>query len=762
MSTEARSSLVSNPDFKHVLDSLLDAYRPILEQELRAAQSASSLLEASQAAPPTCADEIATARQIFHTFFTPEVATRLLPVEGQKAFGNVDQWEWCYRHILCCIVFGWLVCRGPRTFRGFAYYLYEYWLCVRQAIGEPVSKPPTIAEKRDFGNLVRLLAAAYAPSVKSELKDLEYPIDLPQEIEFGKLDCADDDNAAASVFERLLASESAAALFGANSVVAGGGNPISRNCRCYCVSALEFGCCLARCYTLREVVACLEAFFLRNRRCFNPLVAEIDAPPACSSLTFVPACSDLAGIEISGTAAGAAFASYALSYSLGGPTINTAVVYPDCTTPPANPSSSTSVSGGILGYLNIDLLPPNTTQVTVYLDVYGSGGLHLQQSATYQFAINDIAITAVATVAAGLAKDPFNSAPTIVKLLPNPGNPGFELSIGGAVSVTGSAYADGCGSQMTQYQLAAFGPIVGAEPIPAPTPSPTALGGSPIITPVVYDGTAAHPWQSQCAFGPATPNVILNGDLVASWSSETCVTSLLPPVSYAIPQISSNENWTTPASGRYLVFLEVDEAPIAPPGSPQVAAGDDQVVVWIDNYPVVAALNQIGNLIGCGDLYLSQYVGTTAVIKGVAWDYPIDINSAQMAPNDNFGAYSLSYQKAGGTPQPFLASDYTPNGAAAGTPPTARVPSLWQATAPNPATQAGILASWNIVAALDGGNPPDPNNPCVAANPWQIPRGCHCAYVIQLTVNDNTWVGNGGDDHNATVLFPINVINDIV
>jgi hypothetical protein len=765
VNSQPNNALVSDLDFKFVLDSLVTAYRPILERELRLAQSADTLLEDSNVNPPTCDDEIAQAQELFQTFFSPDVALRLLPVEGQQVFGKVDEWDWCYRHIICCLVFGWLVCRGPRTFRGFAYYVYQYWLCVRQSIGEPVSNPPTIAEKRDFSTLVRLLAIAYAPAVKGDLKDLEYPVDIPAEIESGRIDCHVDDQTSSSTFERLLKPDTAAALFGSKSALAAGGNvgnnaTLARNCRCYCLSALEFGCCLARSYTLREAVRCLEEFFFRNRACFNPLTAEIDTPPACSSLTFVPACSNLAGIEINGTAAGAAFTNYTLTYTLGGPAINTAVVYPDCSTPSANPSSSTPVSGGILGYLNIDLLPPNTTAVTVYLDVYGSGGLHLQVSAAFQFAINAIAITAVANVAAGLAQDPFNPAPAIIKLVLDTANPGFEKSVGGAVSVTGSAYADGCGSQMTQYQLAAFGPAVGALPLPVPVPSPTALGGTPVIAPVIYDGTPAHPWQSQCVFGAPTPNIILNGDLVASWSTETCVPPL-PFVPYTIPQISSNENWSTPASGRYLVYLEVDEAPLMPPGAPQSPAGEDQVAVWIDNYGVAADITAVGNVVGCGDLYLSQYVTTPALVMGVAWDYPIDINSARKAPNDNFGGYSLTYQKNGGTPQPFLASDYTPNGVAAA--PTVRVPNLWQATAPNPATQANILASWNIVAALDAGAPADPNNPCVppAAKPWQLPRGCRCAYVIELYVNDNTWVGDGGNNHNAQKLFAVTVINDI-
>jgi hypothetical protein len=756
-----QDTFVSNDDFKFVLDSLLQAYRPILENELRLATSAEELLQDSEKNPLTCQDEIALAQQLFSKFFSPEVAFRLLPAEGQQIFGDPKEWEWCHRHILCCLIFGWLVCRGRRTFRGFAYYLHQYWLCVRQAIGSPVSVPPTLEEKRDFNVLVRLLATAYAPSVKGELRDLEYPVGIPEEIASGAITCAVDDDATDSVFERLLSPDAAAALFGQKALATVGiQNPLSRNCRCYCISALEFGCCLGRAYSVRQVILCLEEFFKRNRGCFNPLTAVIDTPPACASLTFVPACSNLAGLEINGTAAGAAFTSYTLTYSLGGPILNTAVVYPDCSVPPANPASSTAVSSGILGYLNIDLLPPNTTSVTIYLDVYGSGGLHLQTSQVFQLSINAIAISAVATVSTTLAQDPFNPATSIVKLVPNAANPGFELSIGGSISITGSAYADGCGSQMTQYQLAAFGPTSGAIPLPVPVASPTALGGTPIIAPVVYDGTTAHPWSSQCLFGGPTPNIILNGDLVAQWTTENCVATPFPLTFYTIPQISSGEKWPTGPSGRTIVYLEVDEALLSPPGSPSSPAGEDQVVVWIDNYPVTADITAVGNVVGCGDLFLSQYVGSKAVIRGVAWDYPIDINSAQMAPNDNFGSYSLSFQKNGGTPVAFLPSDYTPNGTVVATP-TVRVPNLWQSTVPISATQSDILASWDIVTALDGGAPPDPNSPCVATIPSQIPRGCHCAYIITLGVSDTTWVGDGGANHPATKSFALNIINDI-
>jgi hypothetical protein len=768
MSSANDSGAAANKDFGFVLKAFLGAYRPLLEDELKLARSAETLLKASKDHPPSYESEIKLARTLFERFFTPEVATRLLPDEGRATFGKPNQWAWCHRHILCCMVFGWLVCRGPRTFRGFAYYLYQYWRCVREALGQPVSDPPTIDEKRDFGRLVRILVSAYAPSIQSQIKDLEYPVDIPKEIESDQIGYDVDDNAVNAVFERLLTAEAAPALFGSAAYAEYGNEPIARSCRCYCISALEFGCCLARAHTLIEAVECLEQFFARNRRCFEPIIAELDTPPTCSTLTFVAACSNLAGIEIIGTAAGAAFTSYTLSYNVGAATTNTAVVYPDCSRPPVHPSASTPVTAGVLGYLDIGLLPPTTTQATVYLDVYGSGGLHLQVSAVFQFAINAIEIAAVAEVPTAIWQDPFNASPSIIKMLQNVANPTVEQSIGGSVSVTGSAYAFGCGMQMTQYQLALFGPATFPAPgnvtLPAPAPSPTALGGTPLINPVIYDGTSAHPWSSVC-FLSATPNTKINGDLVAVWTSENCWVPFPPPFgsTHPVPTISSNGVWPSGVNGRYVIFLEVDEAPITLPHTPVVPAGEDKVVVWIDNYPVVGAITQIGNVIGCGDLKLSDFYvkggpNIRCPVIGLAWDYLIDITAPHQIPNDNFDSYSLTYQQNGGSPQNFLAADYAPNGTA-GTP-TVRVPLLWQATAPTLA-QVSTLALWDIVMALDGGTAPDPTKPCIAAKPWQLPRGCHCAYVITLGVGDTTRVGDGGDNHSALVNFAINVINDI-
>jgi hypothetical protein len=59
-----------------------------------------------------------TAVAWFERFFNPDIAMRVLSPEGREILGNPDRWKWCYRRILCCLIFGWLVCRGPRAIRG--------------------------------------------------------------------------------------------------------------------------------------------------------------------------------------------------------------------------------------------------------------------------------------------------------------------------------------------------------------------------------------------------------------------------------------------------------------------------------------------------------------------------------------------------------------------------------------------------------------------------------------------------------------------
>src|SRR5215216_713951 len=188
----------------------------------------------------------------------------------------------------------------------------------------------------------------------------------------------------------------------------------------------------------------------------QPPIAVIDTPAAnvCAGATLVTTCLTsgvpLLGIEITGSAQGFPFDRYTLRYSRGAPFANplldAAVVYPNCTRPPANPSANVPVSSGTLGWLDVTLLPPDDTEFTIYLDVFDTGGGVASANRSFQFQRTEVEITAAAAVNALVAEDPFHPGtfPKLIKASASPSPTVPELSIGGAFSVTGSAYRHGC------------------------------------------------------------------------------------------------------------------------------------------------------------------------------------------------------------------------------------------------------------------------------------------------------------------------------
>ncbi len=733
---------IQDQDFQFVLKELLSAYQPILEEQLRLAKAPDQLEKEAAANPPNCDDEFELANRLFDKFFTADVAVRLLPPEGRELLGAIDRWRWCFLHIRCCIIFGWLLCRGPRTFRAFVYYLYHYWRCVRQVLDTPVHSPLTEEERKDFQTLVDALAGAYKPYLTDQLATVEFPGGIPDDVLSGKIDCFEGEDEAAAVFERFLTMDAAPALLGRTTFDAHSKEPFFRFCRCWCLCAIRFGCCLARARGFLDVLRCLLFYRRCLRDCFRPLVCQIIRPGlnSCAEATFVASCSPLVGIQITGTAAGSAFQHYTLRYSYGGPPVNDAVVYPNCDRPPLHPNSNVPVFGGTLGYIDTMLLPPGVTELTLYLDVYDSAAGHVLCTQTFNIKTTAVEVTAVATVNALVAEDPFNLThfTKLIKAV-NDANPAVpEISIGGAFSVSGSAYTVGCDRIMTQFLLTRFA-VSPLAPVPA---FPNAIGGTQLLGTgaVVYmDDPLTHPWQSGCLV--ATPNIILNGNLVAQWSSLACSLGIfhwIRPKVEAVPFWNSN-----PLNGRFVILLEVRDHLLPAGPFPGDVAAVEQVVVWIDNQTPIGLIKSIGGVTGCGDLHLKDYVGTTAEIVGVAWDPPIDPMAPQQKPNDNFGSYTLSFFKdgAGGGSIPVPPAPQT------------RVPNIW----PGPLGGAvGTLTAWDIVGALDGGvGPLPPGSP-------KLVRGDRCAYVIYLQVSDTTHVGDSGS-HNGTgpIPYAINIINDI-
>ncbi len=107
----------ASPEFQLVLKALIDVYRPILEEDLKRADNLDALSEEANRAPPDCEAELATAERLLGSFPDEQVVLALLPLQARELLGPIERWRWCLTHIRCCMIFGWLVCRRPRSFR---------------------------------------------------------------------------------------------------------------------------------------------------------------------------------------------------------------------------------------------------------------------------------------------------------------------------------------------------------------------------------------------------------------------------------------------------------------------------------------------------------------------------------------------------------------------------------------------------------------------------------------------------------------------
>ncbi len=480
------------------------------------------------------------------------------------------------------------------------------------------------------------------------------------------------------------------------------------------------------------------------------LTASITDPVAdvCVGPVAVPSCmfggQPLVGIQITGSAEGAPFDHYTLRYSwAANPLIGDAVVYPNCVRAGSpDPGASTPVNNGVLGYLDVTLLPPGATEFTIQLDVFPTVGPSISALGSFKLKETDVYIDEVAAQPAVYGHDPFQPATftTLIKHTMDPNVAVPEQSVGGSFSVHGSAYVVGCDRIIRQYVLASF-PV---PPGPVPT-FPDASGGTDLMPPVIYDGTPTHPWKWECAFPSphGGTNVIENGNLVAAWGTHTCPLPG-PPFFVDVPKVNDFP-WNSAAlNGRFVLLLEVQDVPIGllTPVNKTV----DQVTAWIDNQSPLAVISSIGGKVACDDIHLKDYVSprVKADFTGKAWDPPIDAAYPQQTPNDNFGSYALGFYKNGGIAGPAI-PPATPT-SRVGTP-------AW----PGPPTVDGLLAQWDIVEALDAG---------VAPNPYVDPgvrlyRGERCAFVFMLTVSDTTWVGDSGINHSVTFPYAVTIINDI-
>jgi hypothetical protein len=766
-------------DFRAVLKELLAGYQPILEEELKRAKSPEQLDQEAQAHPRNCEDELQLANRIFERFTSEKVALSYLPEEARALLGDPRHWRWCLLHIRCCLIFGWLVCRGPRSFKSWSYYLYQYWRCVRQVLDTPVANPPTAAEREDFQVLVKSLAAAFKPYLADQLAAVEVPGAIPDDVIAGRIDCFTDEGEAGLIFERLLNPETARALLGSAAFEQHSREPFFWFCRCWCLCAIYLGCCLARARSLQDVRRCLAYFWRCLRECFRPLVCDLTDPQGCVQETEFPTLGIFRGVEIRGTAAGASCDHYLLQWRQSGigPWQSSGIVYPGNA-----PQGACGVVGGTLGYLKTFPLVA-AGLVEIQLCVYSSQPNISPCCRTIFFELqrNLVWIRGIEGINAAVPPDVFDPNAQLVD------GAGVVRSFGTSLRVFGSAWVGGCNGQDIKRYTLSYQPGFTTTTAGAWTQ----FWQVDYITPFQIDSDLNKVFESEltnlwaelpfCHFVPL-PFPHIQCDVVGDYLNATAWDTLFPrgpfPVRYLDPPGTYPDppvgTWTsTPLalpncqSGRYTLRLTVEDT-----GG---TLTDDLQQVWFDNKNIYGKIAQIGSIPSCQTIGLSQFSGGVgdctvawpAPLLGIAYDEFIEEGNA-VPPSDNFGGYSLEIRKDGGgwhsIPIPG------PSGPPWGPPfigtsrvgdPGVRCANAVPPAGPIPPLTNGILTLLDMrrLDSVCNTNPLDADLVLKRATKDQ-PGEC-CGFVVHLQVWDTSICPSLGGRHQVDDYFPFCICNDL-
>lgn len=750
---KAEAVVTESEDFQYALRALLAAYQPVLEQQLNLIANPQELQRQLQAGRQTCAEEFAEAYALFEKFLTEDVAQRLLPAQARELLGPIEQWRWCFLHIRCCLVFGWLACRWPRTFRGFAYYLYEYWRCVRQVIGNPVSDPPTAEQRRDFETLVNVLAAAFKPYLSDQLASVEFPAGVPQEVIAGTIDCFTDDQFGCQIFERLLTTEAARALFGEAAFQEHSQQPSFWFCRCWCLCSLCFGCCLGRARSIPQIVVCFQDYLRCLGDCFRPLTCELTDPQGCVAEQGNVALSAI-GVDIDGTAAGLGFSHYILEWSQDSITwFATNFNYPPIP-PGGGTQGNIPVVSGLLAFLDTTTLNEGLTFIRMTV-VAVNGTTRTCGPINFELFRQDVRITGI-DYDFNLNTNPYDPAAEFIETVPalctRPSGV-FEVSFGESITVQGSAFVGGCAAKQIRRYSLDYQPGFVTDPM---------MG----------------PWTNfwNVFYGP-DPNQFLvmnerrdNSDLIAAWGAWTpCWVNPVPPHN-VICGVTDPQgelyptSWPTTFnppcgfSGLVTLRLTVEDAA-------NYLYYDTQRI-WLDNKWPCAAI-RITAVPPCAVVNLSQFanppdcsVPWQLPLVGIAYDEYIDYALPFTRPNDNFDFYRVKVAKQGGSwvqiPVPGPGGSCFFGTSRVGDPVARCISGPYDPAHLDPSAILGLLTNFDLRAL-------DPL--CSSQVPYSVPpdlllpRGECCDYMFWLWVQDRT-IFSGGP-HWAEAFWPVRICNDL-
>jgi len=693
---------------------------------------------------PDCEAEIALANQIFDRFWNEKVAVSLLPVEARQQFGSVDKWRWCFLHLRCCAIFGWLLCRGPRGIRGYSYYLNRYWRCVRELIGTPVSNPLTAAEAADYQTLVEALAVAYRPYLQDQVNAVGNAAQLSDDVVSGRTDCTADSADMVDIFERMMTPEAAAALLGKEAFESHRQDPFLWFCRCWCLCAMRFGCCVARARRIADLYRCVKFYQRCLRDCFRPLTCDLTGPSGCAEeITVSPIPAFL--VPVTGTAGGAGFANYKLEWSDDGITFNPATFYyPPI--PPGNTVQGTlPVFGGLLGYLDTTLLNPGLHYIR--LTAFAVTGAECVKTIFFSLLKKDVRILGVGGYF-NLNSGPEDPAAEFVENVPalcsRPASVS-EVSFGGCLSVSGGAFIGGCDDKDIKQYTLDFKP--GFETNPLST-------GWINFWEVDYVTLPQKRFVNWRTDSSVLTSVFVDDCFVPSFIPPFCsFLRKVEPLSLLSPSCWNTLISACERSGLFTLRLTV----MATDGSTYY----DTQRVWLDNKNICVRI-KIDAVPKCADLFVSKFAlppdcstPWSLPISGIVYDPYIDPTLPLTRPNDNFDYYTVRVIKQGG---PALQIPVPgPGGSCYHG--TSRVGSCTQCPGdPGGGDIYGTLASFDL-RAIDALCSGSPSLPYVVPPGFTLERGECCVYTFEVYGQDRTILTGG--PHHDTDIWPVKICNDL-
>lgn len=449
------------------------------------------------------------------------------------------------------------------------------------------------------------------------------------------------------------------------------------------------------------------------------LNCNLTAPTGCTEEEPDPVAGNLF-VRVKGTASGTVFGHYILEVRKG------AILYPGIVSYPGGGASGTApVINGELGRINTTGLLDATYEIklTVYPIGSGSPCIHTLSFDLLKIVVYLGRIGKIPVIVPPDNPNPFDPAAELRKNSPPPPINYELVSVGGALSVEGSAYIYECaGRKIKNYEIR-YAP----GELPQPATDAAIPASWPIANRIVFlEYPTPDHYQPWTRVGPASR------DLINSFTSMT-----IGGTTYFKLQA---DRWGSGPSGRMTLLLTAEDTTAGP------HRYHDIQKIWLDNKQILALISGIKNVKPCAELSLSQFVTDKMTILGIAWDPLIDDTLPQTPPNDNFNGYNITLYKQGGGSHGVGGDTTRVPTRKTGAPPVISPPAL--------VVEAGKLADFDIATVLDGANAA--SDPAVS-----IPRNTGCAYYLWLEVSDNTRINDDTGTHSAYAIWPFCIVNDI-